>query len=69
MMHEKLKKEKFAIRSLVAPCYSKPSFNSSKISEATFGEQLKVVLTGGVEKLLVDLTVQDLCKLYFYCLV
>ena len=42
-MHEKLKKEKFAIRSLVAPCYSKPSFNSSKISEATFGEQVKVL--------------------------
>ncbi len=42
-MHEKLKKEKFVIRSLVAPCYSEPSFNSSKISEATFGEQVKVL--------------------------
>ena len=42
-MDEKLKKEKFVIRSLVAPCYSKPSFNSSKISEATFGEQVKVL--------------------------
>ena len=47
MMHEKLKKEKFAIRSLVAPSYSKPSFNSSKISEATFGEQLKVLNVKG----------------------
>ena len=42
MMYEKFKKEKFAIRSLVAPCYSKPSFNSSKISEATFGELVEV---------------------------
>ena len=46
-MHGKLKKEKFVIRSLVAPCYSNPSFNSSKISEATFGEQVKVLNVKG----------------------
>ena len=47
MMQGKLKKEKFVIRSLVAPCYSKPSFNSSKISEATFGEQVEVLVVKG----------------------
>ena len=31
------------IRSLVAPCYSKPSFSSAKITEAVFGETVEVL--------------------------
>ena len=33
----------FVIRSLVAPSYSKPSFSSSKITEALSGETVKVL--------------------------
>ena len=37
----------FIIRAHVAPSYSRPTFASSKISEATFGEQLKVLNVKG----------------------
>ena len=37
----------FVIRAHVAPLYSKSTFTSSKISEATFGEQLKVLNVKG----------------------
>ena len=33
----------FVIRALVAPCYSKPSFTSSKTTEAIYGETVRVV--------------------------
>ena len=32
----------FIIRSLIAPCYSSPSFDSSKVTEAVFGECVEV---------------------------
>ena len=35
----------FVIRALVAPCYSKPSFTSSKITEAVYGETVRVINT------------------------
>ena len=40
-------KKNFVIRSLVAPCYSKPSFSSSKITEAVFGETVEVLEVKG----------------------
>ena len=36
-------RKNFVIRSLVAPCYSKPSFSSAKITEAVFGETVEVI--------------------------
>ena len=36
-------RKNFVIRSLVAPCYSKPSFSSAKITEAVFGETVEVL--------------------------
>ena len=36
-------RKNFVIRSLVAPCYSKPSFSSSKVTEAVFGETVEVL--------------------------
>ena len=35
----------FVIRALVAPCYSKPSFASSKTTEAVYGETVRVINT------------------------
>ena len=40
-------RKNFVIRSLVAPCYSKPSFSSAKITEAVFGETVKVLEVKG----------------------
>ena len=36
-------RKNFVIRSLIAPCYSKPSFSSAKITEAVFGETVEVL--------------------------
>ena len=33
----------FLIKSLVAPCYSEPSFMSSKLTEAVSGETVKII--------------------------
>ena len=33
----------FVVRALVAPCYSEPSFSSSKITEAVYGETVRVI--------------------------
>ena len=39
----KLYDNQFVIRALVAPCYSKPSFSSSKTTEAVYGETVRVI--------------------------
>ena len=41
----KIYDNQFVIRALVAPCYSKPSFISSKTTEAVYGETVSVIDT------------------------